>query len=93
MARHYELDKDLLAVEQDMLKNFRDSNDDVRFESAVDVLVCMHENGLNDVLPHFAKAVKVLSIIPATSCTPARSFSALRRLKSIPQKHDGAVSI
>ena len=50
-----------------LLRNFRDSNDDVRLESAVDVLGCMHENGLNDFLPHFAKkAVKVLSIIPAT---------------------------
>jgi hypothetical protein len=51
-----------LTVEQDMFRNFRDSNDDVRLESAVDVLGCMHENGLNDFLPHFAKAVKVLSI-------------------------------
>ena len=93
VAHCYELDKDLLAMEQAMFKNFRDSNDDVRLEPAVDVLGCMHENELNDFLPHFAKAMKVLSIIPATSCTPARSFSALRRLKSIPQKHDGAVSI
>ena len=46
MAHHYELDMDpwLLAVEQDMFKNFRDSNDDVKLESAVDVLGCMHEN-------------------------------------------------
>ena len=74
----YEPDKDLLAVEQGMFKNFRDSDDDVyvRLESTVDVLGCMHENGLNDFLPHFAKAVKVLSIILATTCTPARSFSA-----------------
>lgn len=82
VADHYELDEDLLTVEQDMFRNFRDSNDDIRLESAVDVLGCMHENGLNDFLPHFAKAVKVLSIIPATSCTSERSFSALRRLKT-----------
>jgi hypothetical protein len=82
VADHYELDKDLLTVEQDMFRNFRDSNDDIRLEPAVDVLGCMHENGLNDFLPHFAKAVKVLSIIPATSCTSERSFSALRRLKT-----------
>lgn len=42
----------------------------------------MHENGLNDFLPHFAKAVKVVSIIPATSCTSERSFSAIERLKT-----------
>ena len=45
---------------QDMLKKFRDSNDDVKLESVVDVFGCMHENGLNDFLPHFAKAVTVL---------------------------------
>ena len=78
----HELDKDLLAVELDMFTNLRDSNDDVGLESAVDVLGCTNENGLNDFLPHFAKAAKVLSIIPATSCTSERSFSALRRLKT-----------
>ena len=41
----------------------------------------MHENGLYDSLQHFVKAVTVLSVIPATSCTSKRSFSALRRLK------------
>ena len=77
-----------------MLKNFRDSNDDVRLESAVDVLGCMHENGLNDFLPHFARRWKFwASFQPLTSCTLARSFSALRRLKTISQKHDGAFSI
>ena len=55
MAHHYELDQNLLAVEQDMFKNFRDSNDGVRLESAVDVLGCMQENGLIDLLPHFAR--------------------------------------
>ena len=76
-----------------MFKNFRDSNDDVRLESAVDVLGCMHENGLNDFLPHFAAAVKVLSIIPATSCTSERSFERPQALENLLQKHDGAVSI
>ena len=82
MAHHYELDKDLLTVEQDMFNNFRDSNDDVRLASAVDVLGCMHENGLKDFLPHFVKVLTVLSIIPATSCTSEKSFSALRCLKT-----------
>ena len=74
-----------------MLKNFRDIYNDVRLESAVDVLGCMHENGLNDFLPHFAKAVKVLSIIPATSCTYERSFQRPQALENyLPQKHDGS---
>ena len=56
---------------QDMFKHFRDSHYVVRLKSAVDVFGYMHENGLNDFLPHFAKAVKVLSLIPAkfSSCT------------------------
>ena len=82
MADHYKLNKDLLVVEQDMLRNFLDGNDVVRLESAVDVLECKHENGLHDFLKYFAKAVKVLSIIPGTSCTSETSFNALRRLKT-----------
>ena len=57
---------------QDMFKNFRDSNDDVRLESAVDVLGYMHENGLNDFLPYFAKPVTVLSIIPCSNLVHAQ---------------------
>lgn len=82
VADHYELDRDLLAVEQDMFRKFINDNDDIKSQSAADVLKCMHESGLNDFLPQSAIAVKVLSIIPATSCTAERSFSALRRLKT-----------
>ena len=59
VADHCKLDKDLLVVVQDMFRNFRDGNDDVRSESAVHVLECMHYNGQHDFLPHFAQAVKV----------------------------------
>ena len=82
VADHYELNKDRLVVEQDMFGNFRDGNDDVRLESAVNVLECMHENGLHDFLSHFPKAMKVFCIIPATSHTPERSLSAFKRFKT-----------
>ena len=64
-----------------MFQKFRNDNEPVKLESAVDVLTYLHDNGL-DLLPHFAKSVKILCIIPATSCTSERSFSALRRLKT-----------
>lgn len=65
-----------------MFQKFRNDNEPVKLESAVDVLAYLHDNGLVDLLPHFAKSVKILCIIPATSCTSERSFSALRRLKT-----------
>ena len=34
------------------------------------------------MLPEFSKALKILSVIPATSCSAERSFSSLRRLKT-----------
>ena len=34
------------------------------------------------MLPEFAKAQKILAVIPATSCSAERSFSSLRRLKT-----------
>ena len=34
------------------------------------------------MLPEFAKALKILAMIPATSCSAERSFSSLRRLKT-----------
>ena len=34
------------------------------------------------MLPEFAKALKILAVIPATSCSAERSISSLRRLKT-----------
>ena len=34
------------------------------------------------MMPQFAKAMNIYSVIPATSCSCERSFSALRRLKT-----------
>ena len=34
------------------------------------------------MFPEFAKALKILAVIPATSCSAERSFSSLRRLKT-----------
>ena len=42
----------------------------------------MHENDLFDIFPEFSKLVHILAVIPATSCSAERSFSALRRLRT-----------
>jgi len=42
----------------------------------------MHENDLFDIFPEFSNVVHILAVIPATSCSAERSFSALRRLKT-----------
>ena len=46
-----------------------------------EMLETMHENGLFDMFPEFSNVVHILAVIPATSCSAERSFSALRRLK------------
>ena len=45
----------------------------------------MHENDLFNIFPEFSKVVHILAVIPATSCSAGRSFSALRRLKTYPR--------
>ena len=42
----------------------------------------MHENDLFNIFPEFSKVVYILAVMPATSCSAERSFSALRRLKT-----------
>ena len=43
---------------------------------------------MQSLLLLFAKAVKVLSIIPATSCTSEWSFQRPQTLENLPQEHD-----
>ena len=47
-----------------------------------EILETMHENDLFDIFPEFSKVVHILAVLPATSCSAKRSFSALRRLKT-----------
>ena len=48
-----------------------------------EMLETMHENDLVDMFPEFSYVVHILSVIPATSCSAKRSFSALCRLKTL----------
>ena len=47
-----------------------------------EVLQTIHANDLVVMLPEIATAVHILAVIPATSCSAERSFSALRILKT-----------
>ena len=47
-----------------------------------EMLETVHGNDLLDMFPDFSNVVHLLAVIPATSCSAERSFSALRRLKS-----------
>ena len=42
----------------------------------------LHDNATLAMIPELSKAVKIYTVIPATSCSAERSFSALRRLKT-----------
>ena len=42
----------------------------------------MHENDLFDTFPEFSNVVNIFAVIPATSCSEERSFSALLTLKT-----------
>ena len=65
-----------------MFTSFRQEHGFPEGKKVSEVLQLMHKNDLFDMLPEFAKAMVILAVIPATSCSAQRSFSALRRLKS-----------
>ena len=59
-----------------------------------EMMETMHEDDPFDMFPEFSKALHILAMIPATSCSAERSFSTLRRLKTYlrtgpPQQHHG----
>ena len=45
-----------------------------------EMLETMHENDLFDMFPEFSNVVHILAVIPTTSRSAERSFSAFRRL-------------
>ena len=52
------------------------------YMTVLEMLETMQENDLLDIFPEFSKMVHILAVIPVTSCSAERSFSALRRLKT-----------
>ena len=47
-----------------------------------EILETVYENDLFGMFPEFSNVAHILAVIPATSCSTERSFSALRRLKT-----------
>ena len=47
-----------------------------------EILDTVYENDLFYMFPEFSNVAHILAVIPATSCSAERSFSALRRLKT-----------
>ena len=47
-----------------------------------EILETVYENDLFDMFPEFSTVAHILAVIPATSCSAERSFSALRRLQT-----------
>lgn len=62
--------------------NFCADEDFIKVGTAADLVQTMRRYDLDSVLPLFWKASRILSVIPATSCSAERSFSALRRMKT-----------
>ena len=54
-----------------------------------EMLEAMHENDIFYMLQEFSNVIHILAVIPATSCSAERSFSALRTLKTYPRSTMG----
>ena len=68
-------------------KNCTNSRSKTRKESSVDSLkdvvdILKRKSSILGLIPEFTKFIKVLLVIPGSSCTCERSFSTLRRLKT-----------
>ena len=68
-------------------KNCTNSRSKTRKESSVNSLkdvveILKRKSSILELIPEFTKFIKVLLVIPESSCTCERSFSTLRRLKT-----------
>ena len=93
VSAHYGIDVDLLESEKKIFLKFIEENetksvmsdadeDFIKVGTAADLVQTMHHYDLDSVLPLFWKVSRILAVIPATSCSAERSFSALRRMKT-----------
>ena len=77
----YKIDGAILEAEQKMYASFHRVRG-LGYMTVSEMLETVHENDLFDMFPEFSNVVHILAVIPATSCSAERSFSALRRLKT-----------
>ena len=81
IAKFYNIDGEILEAEQKMYASFRHVRG-LGYTTVSEMLETMRENDLFDRFPEFSSVAHILEVIPATSCSAERSFSALRRLKT-----------
>ena len=81
IAKFYNIDGEILEAEQKMYASFRRVRG-LGYMTVSEIRETMHKNDPFDIFPEFSKVVHILAVIPATSCSAERSFSALRRLKT-----------
>jgi hypothetical protein len=77
-----DFDGDKLKLHRDMFLDVAKSRK-VSIKNFEDVLKLMkNDDALRQMLPEFNKILCIMLVIPVSSCTSERSFSALRRLKT-----------
>ena len=81
VAEFYGLDKELLSNDIKFYLHFKGKLIPPH-SSASEILQLFLSNEVLKMMPELSKALRILSVIPATSCSAERSFSSLRRLKS-----------
>ena len=82
VAKFYKIDGEILEAEQKMYTSFHRVRGSGYMTAVSEMLETVHKNDLFDMCPEFSNVVHILAVIPATSCSAERSFSALRRLKT-----------
>ena len=84
VSSFYSLNSSVLEAEVQIFRNFLSDNPvSHEINKAAAVVKTLYEKGLHTVLPVFYKANSFLATIPATSCSAERSFSGLRRVKTL----------
>ena len=81
VAEFYKIDGEILEAEQKMYASFHRVHG-LGYMTVSVILETVYENDLFDMFPEFSNVAHIHAVIPATSCSAERSFSALRRLKT-----------
>lgn len=82
VASFYKLDQDLLEADFRIFKTFKEEHEAGELITAAEVYAATYEADVLVMLPELSKIIEIFTVIPATSCTAERAFSALRRVKT-----------
>ena len=79
-AKFYNIDEDTLRSDHKMFTHMKHSLDNTKSVSSL--FKQLADKQRLNMIPELSKLMKIFAVIPATSCSAERSFSALRRLKT-----------